>query len=455
MTSASELRSAPTNTEALDDAIGRVEAGYIARSPNSQAAFERARGVLPGGNTRSVLYYDPFPLSLTRGEGARLWDADGHAYVDYLGEYTAGLFGHSHPVITAAIHAAVEGGLSLGGPNRYEAEFAELIRQRFPVCERLRFCNSGTEANLMAITTARLATGRAEILVFDGAYHGGVLSFSGRDKPWNVPFPYRYGRYNDVEATAAALVDDPDAVAAVLVEPMMGSGGAIPAEPEFLAYLREVTARHGIVLILDEVMTSRNGPGGMQGRLGLRPDLTTFGKYLGGGLSFGAFGGRADLMDVFDTTRPSGVSHAGTFNNNTLSLAAGLAGLREVFTPEVADRHYARGEHLRARLAAAGAAHGVPLQVTGSGSIMAVHVQATAPIRDPADVVASPAARKLLHLALLERGFSIARRGLISLSLPLTEADDSAFLAAFDDVLATYAAPLAESADGQTVRDAA
>jgi glutamate-1-semialdehyde 2,1-aminomutase len=449
MPSADDLRSGgPANTEALDDAVRRVEASYIARNPRSQAAFERARGVLPGGNTRSVLYYDPFPLSFARGEGARLWDADGHAYVDNLGEYTAGLFGHSHPVISAAIRTALEDGLSLGGLNRYEAEYAELIRQRFPSCDRLRFCNSGTEANLMAITAARLATGRAEVLVFDGAYHGGVLSFPGRNQPWNAPFPYRYGRYNDVEATAAALAGDPDAVAAVLVEPMMGSAGAIPAEPGFLAYLREVTARHGIVLILDEVMTSRNGPGGLQGRLGLSPDLTTFGKYLGGGLSFGAFGGRADLMDVFDTTRPSGVSHAGTFNNNTLSLAGGLAGLKEVFTPEMADRHYARGERFRAQLAAAGAAHGVPLQVTGSGSIMAVHIQATAPIRRPADVVAPPAARKLLHLALLERGYSIARRGLISLSLPLTDADDSGFLEAFDDVLATYAAPLVEAAGG-------
>jgi hypothetical protein len=127
----------------------------------------------------------------------------------------------------------------------------------------------------MAITAARLATGRAEVLVFDGAYHGGVLSFSGRDKPWNVPFPYRYGRYNDVEATAAALAHDPDAVAAVLVELMIGSAGAIPADPEFLVYLRETTARHGIVLILDEVMTSRHGPGGLQGRLGLIPTALT------------------------------------------------------------------------------------------------------------------------------------------------------------------------------------
>lgn len=442
--SAAALPRPIANTEPLERALARVEAAYIARNPASQARFERARGVMPGGNTRSVLYYDPFPLTFLRGEGATLEDADGHILLDYLGEFTAGLYGHSHPVILAAMREALEGGLALGGLNRYEAELAALIKSRFPACELLRFCNSGTEANLMAITAARIATGRPEILVMDGGYHGGVLAFATRDAPSNAPFPYRFGRYNDADATLTVLGRHPERLAAVIVEPLMGGGGVIPAEPEFLATLRTATERHGILLILDEVMTSRLGAGGLQGHHGLRPDLTTFGKYLGGGASSGAFGGRADIMAVFDLTRPGTVAHAGTFNNNTLSLAAGLAGLRDVFTPEAAEVFFERGERFRAQVQATADARGVPVTVTGAGSMLGLHLH-DGPIRRPEDVRTTPEARKLVHLALLERGVSIARRGMMSLSLPLTEADDRAFLEALDDVLASYGPALTEA----------
>jgi len=433
------------NAEPLERALARVEASYEARNPGSRARFERARGVMPGGNTRSVLYYDPFPLTFVRGQGATLEDADGHVLLDYLGEFTAGLYGHSHPVILAALREAMEGGLSLGGLNRYEAELAALIKSRFPSCELVRFCSSGTEANLMAVTAARIATGRPEILVMDGGYHGGVLAFATRDAPSNAPFPVRYGRYNDIDATLAVLERSPDRLAAVIVEPLMGGGGVIPAEPEFLAALRAATLRHGILLILDEVMTSRLGAGGLQARHGLTPDLTTFGKYLGGGVSSGAFGGRAGVMAVFDLTRPGGVAHAGTFNNNTLSMAAGLAGLRDVFTPETADAFYTRGERFRAQVQATADARRAPVTVTGAGSMLGLHLHA-GPIRRPEDVRTTPEARKLMHLALLERGVSIARRGLMSLCLPLTEADDRAFLDALDDVLATHGPAFAQAA---------
>ncbi len=208
--------------------------------------------------------------------------------------------------------------------------------------------------------------------------------------------------------------------------------------------LREETQRYGIVLIFDEVMTSRLAAGGMHGALGLAPDLVSFGKYLGGGVTFGAFGGRRELMGRLDPTRKDGFTHSGTYNNNVLSMAAGIAGLEKVFTPERCDALNAGGDRLRQRLAAAIARHGVPIQVTGRGSMLCVHPQRTA-IRRPVDHAASPAAaRKLLHLDLNLRGFYLARRGFMSLSLPHSEADHDALVAAFEGYLDDYAGVLAQ-----------
>ena len=281
-----------------------------------------------------MLFYEPFPLSMAKGEGARLRDLDGHEYRDFLGEHTAGLYGHSNPRILDEIRGALASGIVLGAPNRYEVELAELVCARFPAVDRVRFCNSGTEANLMAIGLARAVTGREKVLVFEGAYHGGVLFFKeGESGPVNAPFPFVFGRYNDTEATLAVIERHGSELAAILVEPMMGSGGCIEGDREFLGALREAADRHGALLLFDEVMTSRLGPGGRQGELGILPDLTTLGKYIGGGLTFGGFGGRADLMERFDPRRPDAIPHAGTFNNNVLTMSAGIVGLRDIFTP--------------------------------------------------------------------------------------------------------------------------
>ncbi|HEX5794932.1 MAG TPA: aminotransferase class III-fold pyridoxal phosphate-dependent enzyme [Geminicoccaceae bacterium] len=419
----------------LGDALADAEARYVAANPKSRARHLEAGRVLPGGNTRSILYYAPFPVTITRGEGARLFDLDGHAYLDFLGEYTAGLYGHSDPVIHAAIKQALADGIVLGAPNRFEAELARLMCARFPSLDLVRFCNSGTEANLNALSGARAATGRSHVMVFEGAYHGGMLSFAHGSSPMNVPFPYVFGRYNDLERTLGLIERHERDLAAIVIEPMMGAGGCIAAEPEFLAGLRAAASRHGIVLIFDEVMTSRLAPGGLQQKLGVIPDLTTFGKYLGGGMSFGAFGGRAEIMGRFDPSRPDAFAHSGTYNNNVLTMAAGVAGLSKVFTPEAADALSATGERLKGRLNRTGERHGVPVQVTGVGSILCMHFQRQ-PIRQPDDTAHTPAAaRALFHLEMLARGFYVARRGFIALSLPLVESDYDAFADAFDDFL--------------------
>jgi glutamate-1-semialdehyde 2,1-aminomutase len=228
-------------------------------------------------------------------------------------------------------------------------------------------------------------------------------------------------------------------LAAIIIEPMAGAGGCIPAEPDFLKALREASTRHGIILVFDEVMTSRLAPGGLQEAVGVIPDMTTLGKYIGGGLSFGAFGGRADIMERFDPRRADAFPHAGTFNNNVLTMAAGLAGLTEVFTAEAVRELSARGDRLRGRLGEVMSRRGVPAQVTGLGSMMTVHFRAE-PIRSPADAAGvNQTAQRLFHLEMLLSGFYLAPRGMINLSLPMTEADFDGLIAAVEEFLDLHA----------------
>jgi glutamate-1-semialdehyde 2,1-aminomutase len=438
-------QSAPqTDTRAnftLADELQAAEARYTDANPNGLAQWQRACEAMPGGNTRTVLFYSPFPLTMARGEGAYLWDLDGHRYTDFLNDFSAGLYGHSHPVIRQAMAEALEAGLTLGGHNRYEEKLAALICARFPSIELVRFTNSGTEASLMAVLTAQAVTGRRRILVFEGGYHGGVFYFAPGGSPLNLPMDWLIGRYNDIGRAEELIRQHAGDLAAILVEPMQGAGGSIPGDPAFLGALREAATQAGSLLIFDEVMTSRLGPGGLQGELGVTPDMTVLGKYLGGGASFGAFGGRADVMERFDPRSAQAFPHAGTFNNNVLSMAAGTAGLETVYTPEAANELSVRGEVLKARLNEIARASGTAMQVTGMGSLMTVHFAPVAhgEIRSVDDLAAADQdAKALFHLEMLARGQYLARRGLMSLSLALSEDDLDAFADAAADVLAVH-----------------
>jgi glutamate-1-semialdehyde 2,1-aminomutase len=429
-------------SEAVTAALAEARAAYVDRNPISAATHARAEAVMPGGNTRSVLFYEPFPLVMARGEGCYLWDADGHHYLDLLGEFTAGLYGHSHPVIRAAIDKALDAGLSFGAHNLMEPELARLICDRFASIEQIRFTNSGTEANLMALAAAKAFTGRSRILVFRGGYHGGVLTFAAGQSPANVPHHVILGDYNDAEGARRLIAENAAELAAVLVEPMQGAGGCIRGEPGFLAALQEAARSAGALLILDEVMTSRSSGGGLQALLGLTPDLTTLGKYLGGGMSIGAFGGRAEVMAVYDPRRPGSMPHAGTFNNNVLTMSAGIAGLTEVFTPEAADALRERGERFRDRLNALCQGEGAAMQFTGCGSIMAVHFTA-APIRSVADTAgADTRLRDLFFFDMAAAGVYFARRGFMALMLPIGEPELDQALEAVRGFLVTRRALL-------------
>ncbi|HMO44732.1 MAG TPA: aminotransferase class III-fold pyridoxal phosphate-dependent enzyme [Rubrivivax sp.] len=427
--------TASQTSAALDQALAAAIERYRARHPASAHQLELAAEVLPGGNTRSVLFQTPFPLAMVRGDGCRLWDADGHEYLDALGEFTAGLYGHSAAPIREAIVSALDGGISLSSHTLREVELAREIQQRFPSLELLRFTNSGTEANLLALAAALAHTGRRKVLVFDGAYHGGVLSFGGAAGAVNVPHQWLPAPYNDLEAARAHVQRNGAELAAILVEPMLGAGGCIPGTPEFLQGLRRLADECGALLIFDEVMTSRLALGGRQSQLGIRPDLTTLGKYFGGGLSFGAFGGRREVMQRFDPRRADALGHAGTFNNNVLSMAAGLAGLRRLWTQEAVQALNSRGERLRERCNVVFDARGLALQASGLGSLMTIH-PTRRPLRNAADLAGCDRrVRDLLYFALLERGVFIARRGMSALSLPFGDAEVEQFVAALEDAL--------------------
>ena len=442
MPDASSNKSLPANID-IDAALAEAEELYRARNPQSAALHDKACAALPGGNTRSAIYAEPFPLTMVKGEGAHLWDADGHEYADFLSEFTAGLYGHSHPVIRKAIDEALDGGINFGAHGAAEARFAQAICDRFPSIALVRFTNSGTEANMMAVSAALAITGRKKVLVFRGGYHGGFFYFRGKGSPINAPFDYLLATFNDIEGTRALVAPHAHDLAAILVEPMLGGGGCIPGEPDFLADLRALASETGAILIFDEVMTSRLGPGGIQQEFAIYPDMTTLGKYIGGGMSFGAFGGGARIMEWFDPRNPNGFQHAGTFNNNVLTMNAGYVGLTQVYTPQKARELNDWGDALRRRLNRVVRGKGLAMQFTGRGSMIGVHMTAR-PIRNAADAAAGHAGLlNLFYFDLTARGIWCAKRGMMALSIELDD-KDADHLAGTVEEFAETRAPLFE-----------
>ena len=422
----------------LDSAIAGLQEHYATANPQSNSQHQLACESMPGGNTRSVLHFDPFPLTIAGGRGATLTDIDGHTYTDFIGEYTAGLFGHSCAQINDAVQRAMTDGILLCGPNRYEQKLSALLCERFASIERLRFVNTGTEANLMAVTAARASTGKTHIMAFDGAYHGSVFIYANGVSQHNAPYPTVLGKYNNTEHTVELIRKHADELACVLIEPMMGTGGAIPADKLFLEALRDVCTENGVILIFDEVMTSRLSGGGLQGALDVTPDMTTLGKYIGGGMTFGAFGGRADIIDQFDPRVPDGLPHAGTFNNNVLTMSAGIVALEELYPTVLADEFTAKGDAFRERLQRLARGRSLPVELTGVGSLMNIHFSRQ-PVTSPEQArKGNPALRQLLQMAMLDAGFYIGKTGYLALMLPLTDIDYENFANAFDGFLDTY-----------------
>jgi glutamate-1-semialdehyde 2,1-aminomutase len=432
-----------------------VTKGHEDRSASARL-FERARKVIPGGTSKANMRIRPHPCYIASGAGCRVTDADGVERLDALNNFTALIHGHGFRPIVEAVTRQVARGSAFASSTPEEVELAELLCERVAGLERIRFGNSGTESIMMAIKAARAYTGRDRIAKFEGAYHGYYddvqVSFNSRPENWgpddapaSVPSSGGIPKHrvletlvlpwNDRDACERAIERHRTELAAVIVDPLANQMGFIPPADGFLAFLRDVTRRHGILLIFDEVISFRVGYRGAQGRYGGDPDLTVLGKIMGGGFPVGATGGRAEVMDVFDpgTSGPRILS-GGTFSGNPVTMAAGLAAMHAMTEPEF-ERLETLGRRLRARLDEMLRANGVPGQVTGAASLFRI-VLSGRPLRNYRDVDPEAGARadRLCH-ALLDAGVVVNTNGLGCLSTPMTEREVEEIAVALDRAL--------------------
>ncbi len=418
---------------------------YPDQNSRSARLYKKARHVMPGGNTRTTLFHDPYPVYVANGSGTRIVDVDGIEYLDFYNNATVLIHGHAHPAVVDAVTKQIQKGTSFSAPTEIEIQLAELLSSRVPSMEHIRFTNSGTEAVMMAIKAARAYTGRPKIAKIEGAYHGAYdyaqisLDSSpdnwGEDIPASVPTSRGTPQgvladvivipLNDVEKAERILTAYSSQLAGVLIDPVCHRAGLVPASHEYLSMLRNFTRQHGAVLIFDEVICFRLGYGGAQGNFGITPDLTTLGKVIGGGFPVGVVGGNADVMSVFDPSRGKpALPHEGTFNANPVTMAAGLAAM-ELMTPAEYDRLDLLGERVRSDLNEAFALSGQPGQVTGVGSLFKIHMKKTE-ITDYRS--AYPSQNQIhrfdyLYLYLLNHGVLIAGQRLGALSTVMTDQD--------------------------------
>jgi glutamate-1-semialdehyde 2,1-aminomutase len=437
--------------------VSQSEEAYL--QPDSVAArlSERARKVMPGGNTRTTVFQAPYPPYAVRGSGSVVVDADGQARYDFVNNYTSLLHGHADADVNAAVVEQLANGTAFGMPTEHEIKLAELIAARVPSVEHVRFTNSGSEAVMMAIKAARAYTGRPKIAKFEGAYHGSYdfaeVSLSTPEHLWThddpVSYPYSHGTpqgvldnvivlpFNDTPSMERLLEQHKAELAAVLIDPMPMRAGLIPAEVAFLERLREVTRALGIVLIFDEVVSLRTAYGGTQATLGVTPDLTTMAKIIGGGFPVGALGGSAEVMSVFDPTHGyPRAPHGGTFNANPITMVAGLAAMGKM-TPAEYERLDALGAQLREGLAEALDGARVRGQVSGMGSLFHIHLH-DRPLKDyrSANPTREEAARvATLHRALLAHSVVTTPALVGCLSTPMGETEVNALVDAFSAAL--------------------
>lgn len=360
----------------------------VLNTQNSQALWQEAKELMPGGVNSPVRAFRSVggdPLFFDKGEGAYLWDVDGNRYIDYVGAWGPAILGHAHPSVVSAVKEVVERGFGFGAPTPGENQIAKVIRDALPSMEVVRLVNSGTEATMSALRLARAFTGREKIVKFIGCYHGhadmllvqagsGVATLGLPDSP-GVPAAAVANTltvpYNDVKALDALFAAHGSEIAGVILEPVVGNAGVLVPHEGFLQHLRELTERHGALLIFDEVMTGfRVAWGGAQRRFGITPDLTCLAKAIGGGMPIGAYGGRRDLMEMVAPAGP--MYQAGTMSGNPVAVAAGLATLAELAKPGVYEQLEATTRQLCEGLADAAAAAGVPVQINHLGAMFTV-----------------------------------------------------------------------------------
>jgi glutamate-1-semialdehyde 2,1-aminomutase len=372
-------------------AVPRSTDRYLGGDSASKSLYERALNVMPGGNSRHTLVMDPYPIYAASGQGCIVTDVEGQERIDFVNNYTSLILGHSHPGVTEAVARVIGNGTAFSLPTETDIRLAELLVERIPYIDQVRFANSGSEGVLLAIRAARAATGRSKIAKFEGCYHGiydyAQASDSSRPKNWGeserpattlepsmaksletevVTLPL-----NDIEVCGALIDEHRDDLAAVLLDPLPAALGLIPPEPAFVAAIRAKTRECGALLIADEVLSFRIDYRGACHRFGIEPDLVSLGKIIGGGFPVGAVAGKADVMSVFDHRDGELVHHGGTYNGNPVTMVAGYETMKRL-TPDVFTEFDRLGDRVRTGLQEVLRRHGIEAVATGRGSLFAV-----------------------------------------------------------------------------------
>ena len=437
----------------MEQTATTIEATYATESPSSREQFDRDCESMPGG-AKGAYYYAPYPLTMQRGEGCYLYDIDERRRVDFANHHTGQILGHNDPAVNAAVQAQLTRGIALGAPTGNEAALAEEMCSRVTSVERMRFCNSGTEATLHAIRLARGFSGRPKIAKFEGGYHGShdivevsvappVNEAGPADAPHSVPTaggmsPNATSEvivlpYNNEEAVERLVRCHRDELACVILDPKTG---ILPVRKEFVQAVRRITAENDVLLILDEVVGFRVARGGAQEYYGISPDLSAFGKLIGGGFPVGGFGGRADIMRLFDNSGgPTGFFQSGTFSAHAMVMAAGLATLQQL-TPSAFAHLNGLGERLRAGLDGLSARIDAPFQAVVLGSLFSVYFT-DEPLIDYRSLASSDGAMAhRVFLSLLNQGYYLSQGlSMNALSLSMDESHIDGLVQAFEKAI--------------------
>ncbi len=420
----------------------RIEDQYAIKRKRSRALHLDACNYMPGGDTRTATYFDPFPHYIERGEGAYIYDVDGNKLLDFQNNYTSLIHGHAHKPTVDAVREQIALGSAYTAPFELQTDLAKLLVERFPGLDLVRFTNSGTEANMHALRIARAFTGKTKIIKTEGGYHGTTDVFEASvdpnlkkagnlDKIKVIPESRGVSKnalkdvivtpFNDVERTKKIIEENYKEVACLIIEPVMGSAGQITPLSEYLKAVRELTERYGILLIFDEVVTGRLSYGGAQELYGITPDITSLGKIIGGGTPVGAFGGREDIMKLYDP-REKKMYHSGTFNGNAVTMAAGVATMTAYDRSAVAYVNEL-GDRFRAGLCALVEKMGLRIQINGIGSLYNT-VFTDKPVISYRDMASSyEDLNQLLYMVLLTKGVFIAPRGMFCMSTAMKPKD--------------------------------
>lgn len=429
------------NQKLFEEFQNRIYTTYIKKRPKSEQMHKEARCFLPGGDTRSVTFFRPFPTFIERGEGCHLYDADGNIYIDFGNNQSSLIHGHAHPKVVEAVTTQVNRGSAYGAPTETQFKLAKIICDRLPSSDKVRFCNSGTEATLGAIRLARAYRKKYKIVKVEGGYHGShdIVEISVKpalekagpiEKPYSVPEDISISPnvvsdciiipFNKGEIAKQIISDNKEDLAAVIVEPVLGSAGMIPSNPDFLTALREVTSMSKIPLIFDEVYTFRLAKGGYQEIYNIVPDITALGKLIGGGYPIGAIAGREEFMELFSPMNPTFLTHSGTFNGNPVTMTAGVATMDALKVPEI-DRINKLGDKLRMNFKNVMEEVGVIAQITGMGSFVQIHFTKEEVKDWRSAAFGRVDLRSMLFILLMDRGIFPAARLMFNISTPMGE----------------------------------